>query len=146
MRYIIGSASVLTALALIATTGGQETKKALDPLRVVILIDAKTKGIAAEADIKQIDTTGKAIGKRAVNEVRKPGTREELKRLEGIYVIQGAKVTLMDGKEVNCDLLLSVDVGQTRLRDVKLISTLDALSDGGRGKWYGYTAEVGPKK
>ena len=72
--------------------------------------------------------------------------REEIKRLEGIYVTQGARVTLMDGKEVNCNLLTSIDVGKTKLRDVKYVSALNAVSDEGMGKWYGYTAEFDQKQ
>src|SRR5207245_1136484 len=118
MLKCIASVSVLAALALVVPATGQGLGKKSTPVRVVILIDAKTQGIPAEAALKQIETTGPAVGKRAVNEVRKQGAREELKRLEGVYFTQGARVTLADGKAVDCNVLLSVDVGKAKLRDV----------------------------
>jgi hypothetical protein len=146
MRWFIGLGSALAALALVMPAGGQGLGKKITPVRVIVLLDTNTKGLPAQPTIKQLETTGPAVGKRAVNEVRRKGTRVELKRLEGVYFTQGARVTLADGKAVNCDVLLSVDVGKTKLRDVTSLASVDAVSDRGMGTWYAYTAEVEQKK
>jgi hypothetical protein len=62
------------------------------------------------------------------------------KRLNGIYVVHEAKVTLEGGDVVNCRVLVAVEPGKTMLRDLRYVSTLRAVSDDGPGTWSGYTA------
>jgi hypothetical protein len=65
-------------------------------------------------------------------------TDDDLSRLNGLKGT--ARVTLADGRVIECELLVSIDVGQTTLRDVRYVSTLEATADEGETTWYGYTA------
>lgn len=136
--------SALVAVATMLRTGttdaAQEKERKTVPLKVVVLIDAKTKGVSEGAKIKQIETLKEAaVAKRALTEVNEKNGKEE-KRLNGIYVVKDAKITLADNGVVKCQVLVAVEPGKKTLRAVKYVSTLRAVSDKEAGTWYGYTA------
>jgi uncharacterized protein (TIGR03067 family) len=110
--------------------------------RVVVLIDAKTQGIPKGAKIERIEMTTKdAAGKKEMRDVKDQRTGKVVNELtDGIWVARAARVVLADGKTVETELLVAIDVGQQALRDVRYVSTLAATADTGAGAWYGYTA------
>ncbi len=140
---------VVAALAIVAlatglgtgtTDAAQGTERKAVPLKVVVLIAAKTKGVSEEAKIKQIETLQEApVAKKNLADVKEKDGKE-VKRLNGTYVVKDAKVTLADGGAVKCQVLVAVEPGKTTLRDVKFVSTLRAISDKEASTWFGYTA------
>jgi hypothetical protein len=123
-------------LAGLICAGGKEGAV----LRVVVLMEDGTEGIPPGTKIRQIETVKETAGKQALREVKDRDRGEAVKRLDGTYVIKSAKVTLDSGKVINCKLLVSVEMGATTLKDVRFISTLEAISDRGKGTWQGSTA------
>jgi uncharacterized protein (TIGR03067 family) len=124
-----------------ATTDAAQGKgRKTVPLKVVVLIDAKTKGVSEGATIKRIETLrDAAVAKKSLDDVKKKDGKE-VKRLNGTFVVKDAKITPADDGVVGCQVLVAVEPGKTTLRDVKYVSTLRAVSDKEAGTWYGYTA------
>jgi WD40 repeat protein len=120
-------------------TGKQRGGKAAT-LKVVVLVRAGTQGLVQGARIKGIQTEKATAGKKGLREVREQGSGKAVKPLDGTYAVKKAKVTLADGKVVDCELLVSVDPGGEALREVRYVSTLEAKADEGVGRWHGYTA------
>jgi hypothetical protein len=122
------------------TDAAQGKERKTVPLKVVVLIEAKTKGVSEGAKIKQIENLNEAaVAKKRLDDVKEKDGKEE-KRLNGIHVVRDAKITLADDGVVECQILVAVEPGKTTLKDVKFISTLQAISDKEAGTWYGHTA------
>jgi hypothetical protein len=122
------------------TDAAQRKEQKAVPLKVVVLIDAKTKGVSAGAKIKQIGILKEsAVAKKSLGDLKERDGKG-VKRLNGTYVVKDAKVMLADGGVVACPVLVAVEPGKTTLRDVNFVSTLRATSGKELGTWYGYTA------
>jgi hypothetical protein len=133
---------LLTGAAIALATGavGQEKGKKPPKGGVIVLIDAKTEGIAQGAKIKQIETPKDSTGKQEIKEDKSRGKYQP--RLYGIWVVKSCIITLADGKTLEKrDVLVAIDVGKRTLKDLKYVETCEAQSDKGAGKWYAYTAE-----
>ncbi len=132
---------VLAFLALGGTASAQGEAKKATAIKVVVLIDARTRDIPEGAKVRQIETTTKdPAGKDTLHDVKEKGSGKAVKRLDGIYVLRAARITLADGRAIDCEVLIAVDVGRTTLRDVHFVSTLEAYSGNRVGTWHGYTA------
>ncbi len=149
MKPLASVCWIVATLAVIAMASGlgtgttdaaQGEGRKTVPLKVVVLIDAKTKGASEGAKIKQIESLKEAaVAKKSLNDVKEKDGRE-VKRLNGTYVVKDAKIALSGGGVVQCQVLVAVEPGKTTLRDVKYVSALRATSDKEVGTWYGYTA------
>jgi hypothetical protein len=141
--YLVVATFVVVAMATglgtgtaVAALGAQKTV----PLKVVVLIHAKTKGVSEGAKIKQIETLKEAAAaKKNLGQVQEKDGKE-VKRLNGTYVVKDARVTLAEGGVVECQVLVAIEPGKTILRDVNFVSTLRSTRDKEAGTWYGYTA------
>ncbi len=116
----------------------KDKEKATDTITrpVVILIDAKTKGIPAGAKIKEIDAPKEAAGKKVLRDV-KDGRGQGKAGLDREYVVKSAKITLADDTVVECNVLLSADEPERiTIKNIQRAGqVLEATSDGGAGKW-----------
>jgi hypothetical protein len=126
---------VLTGiLAATVVSGGPEKAKTL---RVIVLIDGKTKGLAEGAKIKEIQLPKNSVGKRTINDAK----TKDRPRLNGQYVVKTCNVILADGKALRGqEVLVAIEVDGEALRDFRYVETCQAQSDRGRGRWYAYTA------
>jgi hypothetical protein len=148
-RILTRSALLLSLTAatifLTAVAAGQEKGKKPLTDGVIVLIDAKTEGIAEGAKIKQIEFPKDSTGKLQIREAKSKG--KDQPRLAGIWVVKSCTITLADGKTLEKrEVLVAIEVGKQTLKDVRFVETCEAQSDKGAGKWYAYTAEYEVRK
>jgi uncharacterized protein (TIGR03067 family) len=112
---------------------GNATDTVIRP--VVILIDAKTKGIPEGAQIKQIDAPKETVGKKALRDVK--SSKGRMAGFDREYAVKSAKIALADDTVVECNVLLSADEPERMIiKNVQRARPLlEATSDEGAGKW-----------
>ena len=138
MKPLASICGVVAALTIVHTAAGQEEGKSIIIRPAVVLIEAKTKGIAEGAKVEAIDVPKETVAKKLLRDVRLK--RKGSKGLDREYVVKSAKVTLADGTVVECQALLADDVpGKTTLKDLQAM-TMEAVGEEGAGTWYGFLA------
>jgi len=116
----------------------------LDPskakIKVVVMIDPSE--FPEGAKIKKIETVSRDHGNKTLRGVieHKDGRRRE--KLDGDYVLREAKITLVDGKVMEKDILVTIDPRGEPLKNFYFIGAMDAIGELGLGSWYAYNADL----
>jgi uncharacterized protein (TIGR03067 family) len=140
MKLLSSLCGVIAALTIVGMARGQEKAQTIILRPAVVLIDAKARGNAKGAEIKEIEVPKRTITKKVLSDVRAKG--KDLKGLDREYVVNSARITLADDTVVECQILMADEVPEkTTLRNLQKMHTLDAVCDQESGTWYGYLAK-----